>query len=89
MRLIGVAALCGFFTGARGGLFSVAMWRLNVRLRQTLFEALLRQEQGFYDTVQTGAHAFGGAALWVVRYKFSIVQNLRATRSTLGGASIG
>lgn len=46
--------LCGVFTGLRGGLFSVAMWRLNVRIRQELFKSLLVQEVGFYDTAQTG-----------------------------------
>ncbi|KAF8073219.1 Abcb9 [Scenedesmus sp. PABB004] len=53
-KLVGVAGLCGVFTGLRGGVFSVAMWRLNVRLRRALFGALLAQEVGFYDKVQTG-----------------------------------
>lgn len=55
LKLVGVAVLCGAFTGLRGGLFSLAMWRLNVRIRQELFKSLLAQEVGFYDTVQTGA----------------------------------
>lgn len=54
LKLVGVAVLCGAFTGLRGGLFSVAMWRLNVRIRQELFKSLLAQEIGFYDTAQTG-----------------------------------
>lgn len=54
LKLVGVAVLCGAFTGLRGGLFSLAMWRLNVRIRQELFKSLLAQEVGFYDTVQTG-----------------------------------
>jgi hypothetical protein len=55
--LLCVAVLCGLFTGLRGGLFSVAMWRLNVRIRRALFGSLLAQEIGFYDTAQTGARA--------------------------------
>jgi ABC-type multidrug transport system fused ATPase/permease subunit len=55
LKLLGVAVLCGAFTGLRGGLFSLAMWRLNVRIRQELFKSLLAQEVGFYDTAQTGA----------------------------------
>jgi ABC-type multidrug transport system fused ATPase/permease subunit len=54
LKLVGVAVLCGAFTGLRGGLFSLAMWRLNVRIRQELFKSLLAQEVGFYDTSQTG-----------------------------------
>lgn len=54
LKLVGVAVLCGVFTGVRGGLFSVAMWRLNVRIRTTLFNSLLTQEIGFFDTQQTG-----------------------------------
>jgi ATP-binding cassette subfamily B (MDR/TAP) protein 9 len=52
--LLVVAAACGLFTGIRGGLFSVAMTRLNVRLRRALFSSLLQQEIGFYDTIKTG-----------------------------------
>lgn len=54
LKLVGVTVLCGAFTGLRGGLFSLAMWRLNVRIRQELFRSLLAQEVGFYDTAQTG-----------------------------------
>lgn len=54
LKLVGVAVLCGAFTGLRGGLFSLVMWRLNVRIRQELFKSLLAQEVGFYDTSQTG-----------------------------------
>eukprot|EP00878_Enallax_costatus_P014219 GHUV01014873.1.p1 GENE.GHUV01014873.1~~GHUV01014873.1.p1 ORF type:complete len:765 (+),score=113.02 GHUV01014873.1:294-2588(+) len=54
MKLIGVAILCGIFTGIRGGLFSVAMWRLKVRICNALFASLLAQEIGFFDKVQTG-----------------------------------
>jgi ATP-binding cassette subfamily B (MDR/TAP) protein 9 len=59
LKLVGVAVLCGVFTGIRGGLFSVAMWRLNVRIRTTLFNSLLTQEIGFFDTQQTGGLVHG------------------------------
>ena len=53
-KLLGVAFGCAIFTGIRGGLFTYAMTRLNVRLRQTLFNALLMQDCGFFDTNRTG-----------------------------------
>jgi hypothetical protein len=59
LKLVGVAVLCGIFTGIRGGLFSVAMWRLNVRIRTTLFSSLLTQELGFFDMQQTGGWLCG------------------------------
>lgn len=37
-----------------GGLFTVAMARLNVRIRRRLFAALLGQEIGFFDSTKTG-----------------------------------
>lgn len=37
-----------------GGLFTVAMARLNVRIRRRLFASLLRQEIGFFDSTKTG-----------------------------------
>ncbi len=52
--LLGAATVCAIFTGIRGGSFTVAMTRLNMRLRQQLFAALLRQEVGFFDTTRTG-----------------------------------
>ncbi len=42
LQLLGVAALTGLFTGTRGGIFTVANTRLNVRLRKALFHSLLR-----------------------------------------------
>ena len=54
LLLLLVAFLCGVFTGIRGFLFRIAMTRLKVRLRNTLFGALLHQETGFYDTVKSG-----------------------------------
>ncbi|XP_069135284.1 ABC-type oligopeptide transporter ABCB9-like [Argopecten irradians] len=41
-------------TGLRGGLFSVAMARLNVRIRDLLFSSIIDQEIGFFDSVKTG-----------------------------------
>lgn len=40
--------------GIRGGLFTIAMTRMNVRLREQLFDSLLRQDIGFFDTTKTG-----------------------------------
>ena len=40
--------------GIRGGLFTAAMARLNVRIRRELFGSLLTQEIGFFDTSKTG-----------------------------------
>ncbi|KFM26191.1 ATP-binding cassette sub-family B member 9 [Auxenochlorella protothecoides] len=54
LRLLGVAGACAAATGLRGGLFTVAMTRLNVRLRAALFASLLAQEAGFYDGTRTG-----------------------------------
>ncbi|XP_060069453.1 ABC-type oligopeptide transporter ABCB9-like [Ylistrum balloti] len=41
-------------SGLRGGLFSVAMARLNVRIRNLLFSSIIDQEIGFFDSVKTG-----------------------------------
>lgn len=41
-------------TGVRGGLFTVAMTRLNVRIRTSLFDALMRQEIAFFTSTKTG-----------------------------------
>lgn len=54
LRLVGVGALGGAFTGMRGGLFTLAMTRLNVRLRSRLFRALLGQDAAFFDAAPLG-----------------------------------
>ncbi len=41
LSLVLVSAACGVLTGVRGGLFTVAMSKLNVRLRKSLFHSLL------------------------------------------------
>ena len=46
LKMLGVALGCAVFTGVRGGLFTVAMTRLNVRLRQQLFHSLMHQVGG-------------------------------------------
>ena len=55
VNLVGVSLACALATGVRGGLFTIAMTRMNVRIRTSLFASLLRQEIGFYDTSKTGA----------------------------------
>ncbi|GAB4821914.1 hypothetical protein N2152v2_008960 [Parachlorella kessleri] len=54
LKLLGVAFGCAVFTGVRGGLFTICMTRLNVRLRTELFKSLMAQEVGFFDTTKTG-----------------------------------
>jgi len=54
LKLVVVSFACAIVTGVRGGLFTVAMTRLNVRIRTFLFASLLRQEISFYDTSNTG-----------------------------------
>ena len=43
-----------FFFCTRGSIFSIVGARVNVRVRQRLFESLVRQEIGFFDTTKTG-----------------------------------
>ncbi len=52
--LVGVAIVAAVFSGIRGSTLTVSFARLKMRLRQRLFENLLRQEIGYYDTVRTG-----------------------------------
>ena len=54
IKLLGVALGCALFTGIRGGLFTISMTRLNVRLRRTLFASLMRQDMSFFDSTKTG-----------------------------------
>ena len=54
LKLVGVAFGCAVFTGVRGGLFTLGMARLNLRIRTNLFDSLLRQDIGFFDTTKTG-----------------------------------
>ena len=54
VKLVGVAFGCAVFTGVRGGLFTLGMARLNLRIRTKLFHSLLRQDIGFFDTTKTG-----------------------------------
>ena len=54
VQLVGASFACAVVTGIRGGLFTIAMTRLNVRIRTALFDSLLRQEIGFFDTSKTG-----------------------------------
>ena len=54
VELVIVSFVCAIATGVRGMLFTIAMTRLNVRIRSALFASLLRQEVGFYDSSKTG-----------------------------------
>ena len=57
VKLVLVSLACAVATGVRGGLFTVAMARLNIRIRTFLFASLLRQEQAFYDGSKTGEYS--------------------------------
>lgn len=46
--------LSGMFGGLRTCMFSIAVARLNVRLRKFVFRALIEQDIGFFDKVKTG-----------------------------------
>ncbi|CBJ26708.1 conserved unknown protein [Ectocarpus siliculosus] len=52
--LVLAAVSCAIFSGIRGCIFSVVGARVNVRVRRRLFESLVRQEIGFFDTTKTG-----------------------------------
>ncbi|KAK6476482.1 ATP-binding cassette sub-family B member 9 [Huso huso] len=55
MIIISVFAIVSSFAaGVRGGVFSLALARLNVRIRNLLFRSLVRQEIGFFDANHTG-----------------------------------
>lgn len=54
LMLVLCAAVCGICTGLRGGIFTVVGARVNRRLRDELFQSLLKQEVGFYDCTKTG-----------------------------------
>lgn len=52
--LLVVAGLTGICTGIRGGLFTFATTKLTVRIRTKLFDSLINQDVGFYDTSKSG-----------------------------------
>ncbi|CAL8468414.1 g7954 [Coccomyxa elongata] len=54
LKLVVVSLGCAVFTGIRGGLFTIGMTRLNVRIRTSLFDALMRQEIAFFSATRTG-----------------------------------
>lgn len=53
-KLLFVAVLTGIFTGLRGGIFTYATTKLTVRIRTKLFDNLMKQDVGFYDTSKSG-----------------------------------
>jgi ATP-binding cassette subfamily B (MDR/TAP) protein 9 len=62
VKLVLVALGCAVFTGVRGGLFTIGMTRLNVRIRTHLFDALMRQEINFFTSTKTGEPASSEAS---------------------------
>lgn len=64
-HLVAAAAAAAVFAGVRGGLFTAVGARVNVRIRQMLFDSLVRQEIGFFDTTKTGEITSRWAAAFV------------------------
>jgi len=54
IKLLISAACCSIFSSCRGATFLIIGGRASVRLRQSLFDTLMRQEIGFFDTTKTG-----------------------------------
>eukprot|EP00670_Eutreptiella_braarudii_P021314 CAMPEP_0174347014 /NCGR_PEP_ID=MMETSP0811_2-20130205/2941_1 /TAXON_ID=73025 ORGANISM="Eutreptiella gymnastica-like, Strain CCMP1594" /NCGR_SAMPLE_ID=MMETSP0811_2 /ASSEMBLY_ACC=CAM_ASM_000667 /LENGTH=179 /DNA_ID=CAMNT_0015472159 /DNA_START=185 /DNA_END=720 /DNA_ORIENTATION=+ len=54
LYLVATAAVTGVFTGLRGSTFMVVGARFSVRMRQRLFDSILRQEVAFFDSTKTG-----------------------------------
>lgn len=52
--LLVVCTIASIAAGCRGGLFTVAMARLNMRMRDVLYANVLEQEVGWFDHVKTG-----------------------------------
>ncbi|XP_062873517.1 ATP-binding cassette sub-family B member 9 isoform X3 [Trichomycterus rosablanca] len=52
--LSGLALVSSLAIGVRGGVFSLTLARLNIRLRNLLFRTLMQQEIGFFDANHTG-----------------------------------
>lgn len=47
-------SILGVRDATRGGIFTIVGARVNVRVRRRLYESLVRQEIGFFDTTKTG-----------------------------------
>jgi ATP-binding cassette, subfamily B (MDR/TAP), member 9 len=54
LELILAAVITAIFTAIRGSVFTLAMARLNMRVRIELFVSLLQQELAFFDVTKTG-----------------------------------
>lgn len=53
-ELIVSAIISAFFAASRGSIFQYTMARVNRRIRVALFQSLLTQELGFFDTTKSG-----------------------------------
>jgi len=54
VKLIMAAVCCGIFSSCRGATFILMSGRASMRLRRELFDSLVSQEIGFFDTTKTG-----------------------------------
>uniref|UniRef100_A0A915J4T7 Uncharacterized protein n=1 Tax=Romanomermis culicivorax TaxID=13658 RepID=A0A915J4T7_ROMCU len=54
LHMIILSVFSSVFSGLRAGCFMYAIAKVNVKIRSQLFESLVRQEIGFFDTTKTG-----------------------------------
>ncbi|XP_075879126.1 ABC-type oligopeptide transporter ABCB9 [Nelusetta ayraudi] len=54
VAVISLAVCSSLAAGVRGGVFTLMFARLNLRIRNCLFRALMKQEIGFFDDNHTG-----------------------------------
>eukprot|EP00735_Rhodelphis_limneticus_P010375 TRINITY_DN3110_c0_g1::TRINITY_DN3110_c0_g1_i1::g.3523::m.3523 TRINITY_DN3110_c0_g1::TRINITY_DN3110_c0_g1_i1::g.3523 ORF type:complete len:736 (+),score=195.13,sp/Q9NP78/ABCB9_HUMAN/41.68/0.0,ABC_membrane/PF00664.18/3.5e-57,ABC_tran/PF00005.22/2.4e-29,SMC_N/PF02463.14/1.5e-08,ABC_ATPase/PF09818.4/1.8e+03,ABC_ATPase/PF09818.4/0.0006,AAA_21/PF13304.1/30,AAA_21/PF13304.1/0.37,SbcCD_C/PF13558.1/0.07,DUF258/PF03193.11/0.021,AAA_16/PF13191.1/0.048,Zeta_toxin/PF06414.7/3e+03,Zeta_toxin/PF06414.7/0.22,Z len=54
IMLMVTSVVSSVFSGCRGALFSYTMARMQLRVRENLFESILSQEIGFFDATKTG-----------------------------------
>ncbi len=49
-----IICISALAAGVRGGMFKFTIGRLNYRINLLLFQSILKQEIGFFDTTRTG-----------------------------------
>jgi len=54
LLLTSVSLACALFSGMRGSCFIMINTKMNVRIRDRLFSAIMAQEIGFFDVTKTG-----------------------------------
>uniref|UniRef100_H2YGY8 Uncharacterized protein n=1 Tax=Ciona savignyi TaxID=51511 RepID=H2YGY8_CIOSA len=56
IEMAGIAVAVAICSGCRAGCLMYYMQRLNIRIRNALFQSIVVQEIGFFDEVRTGKH---------------------------------